>query len=368
MNTTSDTTNKKHSTLLVGFEAKDRINYPHLEAVIDLLKAEGELEYFHFRERGYFLADLMKFNRESLFFVRTFYTLLTVIIDYIKLSKKVSSFNNVIAIDNFSYIFASKCKSGTILWSHDFVSKDQGRSHTITQKLIASNCKKHLLRNKKLIIQDEDRRKIFFESLDIASDLDCYFLPVALPALKNAPPHNASSKPLLMQIGGINCFRSESDKLIQAYQKQSSSYTLLLHGFFDKKILPIIRDAEIPPLCSTVDVKPANIPQLLSLCDVGIVSYVSHDKNFYYIAHASGQVCEFLRVGKPLIVCGNTNLKNFVEEKGVGFYVEDLALLPENIDKILNNYEQYSQRCLELFHAEYDLNMHQQKLSQWLIT
>jgi hypothetical protein len=53
-----------------------------------------------------------------------------------------------------------------------------------------------------------------------------------------------SRKPIVMQIGGINSWRSRSDELINHYQDSAAHLSLLLHGFIDDEIYSLIDGLE----------------------------------------------------------------------------------------------------------------------------
>ncbi len=355
------------STLIVAFEPPDKISYPHLNAVIEMLGSESAVEYFYFRERGYFITDHLRLTLRSIIRLSPLRLILKIVIDFLHLRQKAKQYDRVVVIDNFTYIFACLCHKNVILWSCDFVTLDQESSKLYIQRQIAAYTRKFLQRNKRIIIQGQDRFDLFKKTLDINVELDCYFLPVSLPNTELIDPfHRCNKKPVLMQVGGINSFRSNSDKLIKAYQSQAEYYLLLLHGFFFSDILSLLKTVEKIPLCSMVEVKPAAMGQLISNCDIGFISYHCTDSNFYYIAYASGQLVEFLRQAKPVIVSGNTDLKDFVGSMGIGIFVDDVEKIPEAIAQIIANYESYSKKSHELFLSTYSLDVHRYHLTQWI--
>jgi len=170
-----------------------------------------------------------------------------------------------------------------------------------------------------------------------------------------------------MQIGGINVDRSASDLLIRAYQSQSMKYCLFLHGYFAPDVVNLLLEMPIMPVCSMLEARPEAVVHLVATCDIGLVSYRSNDQNFYLISHASGQLAEFLRCSKPVIVLGNTNLAEFVERYGIGKAVTNLDQLPDAVHEIMTNYADFTTRCRRMYLSEYCLDKHTGLLARWLL-
>ena len=120
------------------------------------------------------------------------------------------------------------------------------------------------------------------------------------------------------------------------------------------------------PICSTLPLEASDVYKLVELTDVGFISYETQNLNFYYIAHASGQLVEFLRMHKPVISFGNTNLNHFISTHGLGISIEKIEELSVALDNIKNNYQHYSTNCNNYYNENLDLDTYLEKLSTWV--
>lgn len=350
--------------LIIGFEPATKISYPHTKALLTFF-GNDLLDYFYFRERGYFLSDPKNFVSS----IRFIYTLFNVVVYTLRLFIKLrfGGYTRIVAIDNLAYVVASYLFSDAVLWSHDFVTDDQEHSTSLIQKFIASRVKSRLQRNGKLIIQDEVRKTLFLKSvgIDDAKSINCFFLPVSLPPCP-VEIHDVSEKPIVLQIGGINAYRSGSDKILNHYQSFSDTYDLAFHGYLDPKLIPNLELARRRPWVSTFLTEPSDLYKIVEKCDIGFLFYFSSNQNFYNISKASGQFVEFIRCGKPVVICGESSLSTFVIEKRVGVAIDDISGLVGAINHIKSNYTQYSQNALDLYEAEYNIHPYLNKLSNWI--
>ena len=367
----------KKRLLLVSPFPNSQDNYPHLSNLIDELSMYYEIDYFYGHERGVWIERIFQYLKTNLFRKQAYRPFYYIIKDIIFLYKKRHhQYDAILAIDNFLYIITSLIfQQKTILWSHDFVSRDQQKYKSKIQRLIAKLTKKILKKNSKLIIQDEERLDVLLESLEF-NEMEMpekiFFLPVSLnPAKVSKKKYKLSSKkernvPTLMQIGGINSFRSGSDELIKCYQENFDDFNLILHGFISNEIQKLLGEVDVLPLVSSLTLPADQISQLVDMCDIGFINYVTEDLNFYYISNSSGQLVEFMRCSKPVIVKGNTNLRQYVEEKQVGVAIEKIDELVPAIHKIHNKYVDYSSNCRKKFDELYNLKSYIKKLLLYL--
>lgn len=353
--------------LIIGFDTLNKNSYPHLHDFVK--QSEYQTDYMFFPERGYFLGvakNLKEKIREILSLVKCVKYI--IIFLKIKLSKK---YEYIIAIDNFVYIVFSVFTKNITLWSQDFVTTDQEHFNSYFQKYIYKQTRKIFCNQNKLIIQDKERLDLFCNTYKLNVQQIKYFLyPVSLPPviIPNLPIKKPETRPKLLQIGGINQYRSSSLDLINNYQINYKHYELFLHGFFDSEIVNYLEKIKIMPYCSSLNISPKSLPYIINVCDIGFISYNSSNKNFYYISSASGQLVEFIRMGKPIIVHGNTNLKELVEKHKIGIYCENFDDIPYAIKIIIKEYKEISFNCLKLFNRTYNSTLYVNKLLNWIIS
>lgn len=169
-----------------------------------------------------------------------------------------------------------------------------------------------------------------------------------------------------MQIGGINSFRSASDKLIDDYQLNHAKYDLFLHGYVMDDIKQQILHSEYLPTTSTIELSPDEVYKVVEKGDIGFICYNSENKNFFYTKFASGQIVEFLRCSKPVIVFGHSNMKEFVNDKKIGVGIDNISDLATAIDTIAENYTEYQDASKKYFDEIYNIELYLNGLGEWV--
>jgi hypothetical protein len=350
--------------VLVSPFHNDKSLYPHLNDFLFEARKKNEIEYLFFPERGYWIEEVFAWpiNKKKVF------KWLSIVKKSLLLRRKYNSDEiTIIAIDNFAYAVCCRFanRSNIILWSHDFVTLDKDSASRFLQKHLNRIVKRLLQARRKIIIQSRERLALFLETHGIDNDLIPFYLPVSLRKLARIDSVEISRIPILMQVGGINTDRSNSDKIIDWYQ-ESQKFELILHGYFSPEIIQKLNSCKKVPLASSIPVESDRVSSIISKSDIGFVSYVATDANFRNIAYASGQVVEFLRCGKPLIVHGDTNLNQWVLEKGVGYSVENFTDLECTIDKMISEYPQLQAKALEVFSEELAINRYIEPLLHYI--
>lgn len=375
--------------LLVSPLRKDQTLYPHLQYVIDELAVHYDIDYSYVYIRGGNVKIEMIINQllTRPFLIKAYKPLFYAIKDIINLYRKSwqQKYDSILCIDNFPYVLTSFVfKQKSILWSHDFVGYDEihyfsfastlsklfkdvnlliplrlcsAVISSIFQRLVVKLTRRFITKNNSLIIQDEERLNLFLKSIKFDGKVEnTFFLPVSLmPVRLPKNPLTIESKlPVLMQTGAIS-FGRYSDKLIESYQQNFDKFKLFLHGVILNEIFQLLDHVEVLPLISSQMVSAYKVAQLIQLCDIGFISYGIGDLNHLYIKNASGQLVEFIRCGKPVIVHGETNLTQYVEEIEIGVSIRSIDQLVPAIRKIRDNYGEYSSNCIKTFEESYNL-------------
>ncbi len=347
------------------------MTYPHLKQVADYLTSMGA-DYCLFRERGYFLGEPVNRSTWARSLVSAIYTLAIISIDTLRLILRriFGRYDLVIAIDNFAYITAAGIFSRVVLWSHDFLTKDEPRSRGHVQRFITYRVAASLRQHGTLIIQDHERLKLFFETYvgnPCPEDIETFLLPVSLLPRTREAAFAKRSPPVLMQIGGISTSRSRSDELLQHYQDNYSVYDLAFHGFFEPSMHRTIESSAVLPWVSTLTTAADSVYKVVDKCDIGFIAYNSTNLNFYHVARASGQLAEFLRCGKPVIALGKSSLGSMLEFCRLGVQIMDIGELTGAIQRISDDYSSYCENCRDSFEQTYNLANHLPALTEWLI-
>lgn len=270
----------------------------------------------------------------------------------------------LIAIDHTAAYLAGKYFPGMIIfWSYDIPTKDYQQAYHIRiknglyEKLITS---KDALRAETLLIQDEKRRKLLDESLDV-SFKNVIYLPVGLndsdfckEASKKRLRRNFTLTVTVIQIGAIGHGR-RSDTLIASYQNWTDNYELTLHGFISNEIYDILSKVKKKPVISKAMYDNVSFPQFLDKYDIGFVGYGERNNNYRYIENASSQLVAFLRLGMPVIACGSDLFNNFVNKNNIGIGIFSFEEMEVEIKKIVDNYAFFSHNARNLYESRFDL-------------
>jgi hypothetical protein len=356
--------------LLIGFHKYDDNMYPHLRCFIDQLSERSDLAYFHFRERGYFVQHMSNQRSWLRSWIIGIKAMCFTAVDALNLWLNYRNYDTIIAIDHYAYAIADFLfkKKKIILWSHDVISYDSAIYNNIFVHAYMKACSKALVRNRRIIIQDEERLGLLKKSLGLDDNaFDVLYLPVSLgPTGMTNRVLSSEVKPRLLQSGGIGAYRC-SDKLLSHYQNYSDFYRLYFHGFIFQEIKNQLVKCAIQPMVSCRAINPKFIHQLNDFCDIGFVCYADEENmNFFLIAKASGQFVEFLRLGLPVIAMGKNNLGQFVKEQGVGVGIQDMSELTHAIETIAKNYQDYSKNCFHCFDQHFNFEKYVPQISAWL--
>lgn len=356
--------------LLVGFHKYDEKMYPHLKCFIDKMAKYCDLEYFHFRERGYFMERIINNPTKVNSYLNAVYAVFVSVVDALRLKFRRDNCT-IIAIDHYAYAVVCSvlpCNE-IILWSHDIITKDLPMRSSLFVSLFMKKCAKELDTRGKVIIQSRERLELLINSLDVENSIDhfnYYYMPVFLN--KIIMEHRVISseiRPRLLQCGGVGAYRY-SDDLLEHYQKNSERYRLYLHGMIFYEVKEMLKSCIKQPMVSSVFINPDHLHQIVDYCDIGFIGYRQLDLNFRYIAKASGQLVDFLRVGIPVIVLGDNDLGLFVSQLGVGIKVKNIDELNEAIRVVVSNYQKFSKNCFDCFNDIFDADKYVPEVIDWI--
>lgn len=361
----------RRSILVVSFAPAGRKGYPHIDDVVELLAEAAEVERIRFRERGYFLERILNTGAAGWFGARFPLTLALVLLDTARLWWKARKFHVVLAVDELTFVCASKVHGNVVLWSHDIVTSDQRRAGSIVHRMLKDVFSTAFFRSgSRVVIQDESRLKLFESAHPgLLGKTIPYFLPVGCKGSPVHPrgPGGKMLRPLLMQIGGISERRSGSESLLAAFARGSGEFRLVFHGFVHPTFRQALQVFPIPAIVSDHPVEPSQIGHLVSQADIGFVGYCAEDENFRHVSHASGQLAHFLACGKPVIAWGNTDIGEHLERYGAGLAIGSMDDLLPAIQKLSDSYDLYSEAAWRLHIQQYDPSQRSKGLCEWLL-
>lgn len=97
---------------------------------------------------------------------------------------------------------------------------------------------------------------------------------------------------------------------------------------------------------------------LVRSADIGIALYPvsERDQNMFIMGLASGKIAYYLQCGLPVIATGLPTLRRFIERYRCGICVDGVDEVLGAIQTIIKDYKGFSQRALECFKQEFQLD------------
>lgn len=342
--------------------------YPHVHDVLSFLSKKFNLNYIDSGNRGTIFFD----NGINIF--QTFQNSynrnrknrrVTEIINR-ALSERFYDF--IITIDHYSLYLLNKIKrsnySRVVFWSLDFISYDHPwyLNHKSIRRFVEQS-KKDLKICEYIIIQDEFRAACF-DSIYLTGEKPKIFLPVSIHNSKNLSKRfNVVSNTNIVQLGSIHSYRG-SLELIRNYQNCDDRIRLHLKGHVARDASELNQKMKNKAIIdSKIDHKDEMRKFLLKM-HIGYTDLKHSDLNSYFISCASGQVAEFTHLGLPMIIAGNTQLKQSIKRFETGILIDRVNPneFTKAIKQIINNFDFFSRNSLKLFKEKYDLAIYHNRL------
>ena len=100
------------------------------------------------------------------------------------------------------------------------------------------------------------------------------------------------------------------------------------------------------------------VSSLVASGDIGIAFYNvnNEQRNVYNMGLSSGKIAHYLQLGLPIVTSSLPSVQRYVDKYGCGICVDRVDQVGEAVNKILNDYAKYSERALECFQREFNLD------------
>jgi glycosyltransferase involved in cell wall biosynthesis len=215
---------------------------------------------------------------------------------------------------------------------------------------------------KALIIQSEERERLFREEYELPPETPSFLLPVTYLSPSCATKSLllrkkyliADDKRLALHLGGIQEYHS-CIELAQAFSKLKD-WVLIFHGFsfgdYIARLKEVLKQRSISNVIISEDTYELieQMDPILMSCDVGIAWYNDVSPNFSSAGKSSGKISAYLRFGLPVIAKKYPSTVEAIEDTGCGCCVDHFAEIPRALAEILSRYDTYEKAC----RAEYD--------------
>lgn len=389
----------KKNLLYIGIEELSEKMYPHSYDLIRHLESNFSITQYPITDRGssligfstrysHLFEELLSSIKKPEFlysfgkfkqWIYLLYSFIILIINYYKTllnnKKQKKKIRNLIEKNNFDLVlvhdlfnvmlfpdkYYSIANMKKYCWSFEIISLDHDwyKKSRLVRKMV-KECKKKLSDFDGIIIQDHNRAAIFDNHFN-THHLKKIYLPVSISKNKSIEylekrPKSPEDEIIFAQIGSIHPKRG-SLKLVEEFQNCDDRIKLYLKGHIDNEILAAINAMKRKPEINNISGSFFEMRSFINKVDVGFIGLTSKNLNNHFYTRAAGQYAEYAYLAVPVIVYGMEEFGSFVEQAGCGISLNSLhaGSLQSAINKIMKNYEQYSQAAANVFEKYYNL-------------
>lgn len=133
----------------------------------------------------------------------------------------------------------------------------------------------------------------------------------------------------------------------------------------DTSYLESVKVAGKENLCLSLDpVLFSELHKVFNSAQIGLVIYNTNneDENYNAIGAASGKLYQYLKYGLPLIASNTDGLRELIVENNLGVIVESPIEIPVAIEKIISNYQWYSNNAKTAFDEKLNIDIFLNKI------
>ncbi len=225
-----------------------------------------------------------------------------------------------------------------------------------------------------LLIQSEERKRIFISDYGLDHKLNSFLLPVTYEGKavtkRDEFLHEAffipRDKKILLHLGGIGEWFS-SLKFVDIFSKVQG-WALVFHGEYDskykKKIDEYIRVNKITNVYISNFYGPSTdlMDKILASSDAGLAWYNDNSKNFSTAGESSGKISAYLRYGLPIISKKYPSTKRVIEKNKCGVCISEESQLIFALEKVNDRHTLFRENCHKLYNKRYNFSLYRPKL------
>ncbi|MDD5570109.1 MAG: hypothetical protein PHD97_03030 [Bacteroidales bacterium] len=364
----------KKKIFIIGYNEFNEKMYPHLFEFLKLIENDFELVYYGKDDRGYLSYSQTEKTTgisflKKLRVIKSYNSEINSIKNGIKKILESEIFDVIIAIDHSAINYVSesignKGKTKLIFWSHDILTNDNPlyAESKYIRKLIENN--KINIQNFDLIIIQDQARAAVLDSVLNTHNIKKFYLPVSVKTDNNSPGIAAvkSKREVfetinLLQIGFI-CEERFSDNILNEYLKTKTKINLSFLGHISDKLKDMTEKADKKVSLYEIQSSYTEMRKIISNSDIGIIGIRTKTLNNHFYSKSCGQMVEYLRFGIPIVIIGNEELGEFVENEKCGVSIDDCNELNKSFEKIISNYADYSTNSIKTFNKYFDINIY----------
>lgn len=284
-----------------------------------------------------------------------------------KLRRIIKPNSMIIAVEKEGLIITNTVEKSikTFYYSLELYLDDY--SNTPMYKYIRSREKKALERVDGLIIQDEEREKVFLQknSLSSFSKTKVAHFPVSVLPQINKPSNTrywhdkynlADDTTVILYFGLIKKDVRGLEEFINSIETLNGNATFIIHGYGDKSVIEELayKSIDIPVYISCDLVPEGAIDNLIASADVGMCWYSCECENNRHTAFSSEKIAMFLRSGKPILTNDSETYNRLFSKFDCGIGNSNAYELGKCISKLTRNYSPMSKASFRAFDYFYN--------------
>ncbi len=231
---------------------------------------------------------------------------------------------------------------------------------------------------KGLIIQSDERERLYREGFSLAEEVPAFHIPVCYSGKAIERKGNYlrdkyqldSFQQIAIYIGSIS---AENDVISMALQfKELKNWVLILQGYgssnYQGQLKSRLQEENITNvlLGETFYGKPDEIEKLVASADVGIAWYQPLNLNMTTAGFSSGKIAFYYKCGLPVVTNNYPSFQLAVANVGAGVCLEALSQLNETLGSISDNKDSYEINARKAFTEKYTFSSYEDKLQSFL--
>lgn len=175
----------------------------------------------------------------------------------------------------------------------------------------------------------------------------------------------SSNKKIVLCVGSL-IKEHLVEEVVCSSENWTDEFVLVLHGWFPDPILKdtVFKFSSQRPNKIYISTELLSIEKKLLIfqsVDIGLVLFNAMNENLTFVGGAAGKLFDFMQCGVPIVANDLPGMKELVEKNGIGAIVNKFVDLNNCLNKIVIDYQKYSNKCLSTF-SKYSFEKSYQKV------
>jgi glycosyltransferase involved in cell wall biosynthesis len=229
-----------------------------------------------------------------------------------------------------------------------------------------------------LIIQSEEKERIFRDEHGLESTIPSFLLPVAYTgaAVHEKSPYLRErfgidpGKRIALCLGGMVDWNGSIEIALEF--ARIPGWVLFFHGQrvrkYVERMLAILREKQITNVIVSDEFYEGleDTERILASSDVGLAWYKDISIGFRTVGRSSGKIAAYMRFGLPTIATRYPSTVAAIEETGAGVCVDRIAEIPRAVSRIEEDPERYAAAARREYERTYRFERYEEGLASFL--